>query len=105
VSYTVLSAKVVTSRKSSQCTWCLNHFPAGTMMQKISAVMDGHMDRWSYCPTCHEMWKRDMGYGDEITPGDINDARWEEIRAEIGAPRGSDRAGTDAGDPAKGGGA
>jgi len=82
---TVLSAKVVTTRKPHVCWGCGIKYPPGTRMKAVTSV-DGEIATDYWCLTCVEYWDRYMDPDDVVMFGDLrvdDPEGWEEIRKEL----------------------
>jgi len=51
---TILSDKIVTTRKKHRCNACMRVFEAGTKMRTQVNTEDGIMT-WRECPSCNEL--------------------------------------------------
>lgn len=58
---TILSTKVVKTRKAHRCNTCLAKVPAGSKMERSAIVGDGSVYSWYVCETCQEIFKL-VGY-------------------------------------------
>jgi hypothetical protein len=82
---TVLSAKVVTTRKPHSCWGCGIKYPPGTKMNAVTSV-DGEIATDYWCPTCVEYWDRYCDPDDVIGFGDLrmqDPEGWKAIRQEL----------------------
>lgn len=84
---TVISRKVVVSRKPSTCFGCGLMYPAGTRMERVAQVVStprcGGLETTSYCPTCLRYLAEYMDMSDTIDFGELrleDPEGWEKIR-------------------------
>lgn len=79
---TVLTSKLVKTRKEHRCFGCSRKFSAGTMMQR-DTVVDDRMFTCHLCETCVKV-VRERPYGDEFYEGQLRD-RALELEADLAA--------------------
>ncbi len=80
---TVLSERVVTTRKAHRSVGCCETIPIGAKATYIAGIVDGEFAASYTCHDCEEWLRQHPGYFDDdaFHEGDIATAREEEARA------------------------
>lgn len=79
----IIRQNEVITRKSHQCFGCARVFPAGSRMESIVTLDDGHISRDYLCPVCKEYWDCYLNPDEDICLGDLKNVDpegWNSIK-------------------------
>ena len=82
----IISYKMVKTRKEHRCVGCARKMPKGSNMQSVTSSNDGKILRDYWCNTCQTYWNKYMRYEDEVGYGELKSEDyegWEEIRKKV----------------------
>ena len=73
---TILSRKVVTTKKDHSCFGCCRLFPVGSELEAYNCAYCGVAYRIYFCETCRKLLEK-MESGEEILRGDLREEALE----------------------------
>lgn len=81
----VISSKIVKTRKEHTCFGCGRKMSKGSKMNVVTSKVDDiSTDYW--CETCQAYWNKYMRYSDEIGFGELKSEDkdgWEKVRRNV----------------------
>lgn len=86
---TVISSKIVQTRKEHACCGCARKMPKGSKMEAVNDADNGTISTFYWCEVCRAYWDKHMDQEEELGFGELRSEDregWEEVRKRVEEP-------------------